>query len=423
MSIPCILTGQANPATGELYQYGIQLYQAPGVVVSRHPDSDTAYPARDPRLASLGSPPLLPSQAVPSPSPRLEKASYFQPALPRCTLRAVSPPRPPKREERQTRADARSDIRPVPNLLRSIDALDFEIIGEEEVKERAEARAAAAAVAVDMGAIDLIKHGSPEAVAKRGLVLAPLDAPGSVQEPSLGDAGEDPAVAKIEKCCVEWRAGRIKPRWIFLIDSKSTGSFWTFEYLCDFARATVAEYECALQIKLSLHLFRVFSVDVVHPSFEAAKAACAEGILDFIKFGNGQTVPAERRHFQPQEDDAVSSAPPIALTLQGFFEAPPRPLPEPVDDKTVAEINAPGWLNALIQSARGGSSTSSFGSSAVCTYVVEPQFPKRADAKNAVCLVALAAGVGAYIRSIITALETKISVETKTLVLESCYLC
>ena len=75
-----------------------------------------------------------------------------------------------------------------------------------------------------MGAIDFIKHGSPEAVAKRGLVLAPLDAPGSVQEPSATDAEEDPAVKEIEKCCVEWRAGRVKPRWIFLIDSKPTGS-------------------------------------------------------------------------------------------------------------------------------------------------------------------------------------------------------
>jgi hypothetical protein len=122
------------------------------------------------------------------------------------------------------------------------------------------------------------------------------------------------------------------------------------------------EYGCALQVKLSLHLFRVFSVDVVHPTFEEAKAACAadaisEGILDFIKFGNGQMAPTEKRLFQPQEDDANSAAPPppppIALTLQGFFEALPRPLPEPVDDKTVSEINAPGWLNTLIQSARG----------------------------------------------------------------------
>jgi hypothetical protein len=93
-----------------------------------------------------------------------------------------------------------------------------------EFARKAEARAAAAAIAVDMGAIDFIKHGSPEAVAKRGLVLAPLDAPGSVQEPSATDAEEDPAVKEIEKCCVEWRAGHVKPRWIFLIDSKPTGS-------------------------------------------------------------------------------------------------------------------------------------------------------------------------------------------------------
>jgi hypothetical protein len=55
----------------------------------------------------------------------------------------------------------------------------------------------------------------------------------------------------------------------------------------------------------------------------------------------------------------------------------------------------------------------------VCTYMVVPQFPKRADAKNAVCLAALAAGVGAYVRAISAALEAKISPETKTLVYES----
>jgi len=228
---------------------------------------------------------------------------------------------------------------------------------------------------------------------------------------------------------------------------------------------TIPDYGCALQVKLSMHLFRVFSVDVVHPTFEAAKAMCAadaisEGILDFIKFGNGQTAPAERHLFQ--EDDAMSAPPPVALTLQGFFEALPRPLPEPVDDKTVAEINAPGWLNGLLQSARGGKfehkfiwttdtklgsmffffvridfraigypTDPAFGLLAhgavlrltrpdeVRTYMVEPQFPKRADAKNAVCLASLAAGVGAYVRSVSGAIETKISPETKTLVLES----
>lgn len=211
---------------------------------------------------------------------------------------------------------------------------------------------------------------------------------------------------------------------------------------------------------------------MIHPSFEEAKAACAadaiaEGILDFIMFGNGQTAPAEKRLFDPHEDDATSASPPVTLTLQGFFEALPRPLPEPVDDKTVAEINAPGWLNTLIQSARGGKLDNKFiwttdtklGSmfvpffkpfappfepsltyvlliihplglahgavlrltrpDEVHTYMVDPQFPKRADAKNAVCLAALAAGVGAYVRAVSVALETKISPETKTIVYDS----
>ncbi|KAI0300676.1 hypothetical protein B0F90DRAFT_1722317 [Multifurca ochricompacta] len=319
----------------------------------------------------------------------------------------------------------------------SIDALNYEIIEEEgkekkrciltitrpngavrsytskpEFLRKAEARAAAAAVAVDMGAIDFIKHGSPEAVAKRGIVLAPLDAPGSVQESPLEDAEEDQAVKEIETCCVEWRAGRVKPRWIFLIDSKPTG-----------------KYGCALQIKLSLHLYRVCSVDVMYATFKEAKAACAtdaiaEGMLDFIKFGNGQTEPADRRLFSPQEDEVMSNPPAIALTLQGFFEALPRPLPEPVDDKTVAEINAPGWLNTLIQSARGAKLDLKFiwttdTKLGIRTYLVEPQFPKRADAKNAVCLAALAAGVSAYIRTISEELEAKISPETRTLVFDS----
>ena len=93
-----------------------------------------------------------------------------------------------------------------------------------EFGRKTAARAAAASVAVDMGAIEFIKYGSPDAVVKRGLVLAPLDAPGSVQAPLPTAAEEDPAVQEIEKCCVEWRAGRVKPRWIFLIDSRPTGS-------------------------------------------------------------------------------------------------------------------------------------------------------------------------------------------------------
>jgi len=51
--------------------------------------------------------------------------------------------------------------------------------------------------------------------------------------------------------------------------------------------------------------------------------------------------------------------------------------------------------------------------------MVVHQFPNRADAKNAVCLAALAAGVRAYVRAISAALDAKISPKTKTLVYES----
>jgi hypothetical protein len=51
--------------------------------------------------------------------------------------------------------------------------------------------------------------------------------------------------------------------------------------------------------------------------------------------------------------------------------------------------------------------------------MVVPQFPKRADAKNAVCLAALAAGVGAYVRAVSAAIKEKVSPEMTTLVYES----
>lgn len=51
--------------------------------------------------------------------------------------------------------------------------------------------------------------------------------------------------------------------------------------------------------------------------------------------------------------------------------------------------------------------------------MVDPQFPKRADAKNAVCLAALAANVGAYVRAVSGTLETKIPPEMRTIVFES----
>lgn len=50
--------------------------------------------------------------------------------------------------------------------------------------------------------------------------------------------------------------------------------------------------------------------------------------------------------------------------------------------------------------------------------MVEPQFSKRADAKSAVCLAALAAGVGTYVHGIGQAIEAKVSSETRSLIFD-----
>jgi hypothetical protein len=42
------------------------------------------------------------------------------------------------------------------------------------------------------------------------------------------------------------------------------------------------------------------------------------------------------------------------MTLQAYYESLPRPFPESFGTKTAAEINAPSYINTLLQSARGG---------------------------------------------------------------------
>jgi hypothetical protein len=48
------------------------------------------------------------------------------------------------------------------------------------------------------------------------------------------------------------------------------------------------------------------------------------------------------------------------------------------------------------------------------SYLVDPKFLKRIDAKAAVCLQAMSQGVGDYIRSVGQALEHKVTPEMKT---------
>ncbi|KAI0309101.1 hypothetical protein OF83DRAFT_1159297, partial [Amylostereum chailletii] len=291
---------------------------------------------------------------------------------------------------------------------------------------KSEARAAAATVAVEMGALDFIKNGAPDHLLKKGLVLAPLDAPGSRDiEVEPVNKEEDENVRQISECCAKWRAGRVKPHWVELRDRPA------------------AKYGYALRIQLSPHSSRVYSVDAIHDDEDLAKAMCAQdaisqGVLDYIMHGNGQKQPALPEYLPPATITDEETATPIAgLSLQGFFESLPRPFPEPVEGKSANDINAPSWLNVLVQTARGAKIATKFiwisdmkcglhgvllrieRPSECRSYLVDPAFPKRADAKAAVCLIAMSQGVGDYVRSIVEELDNKVSMETRQRVLDA----
>ena len=131
----------------------------------------------------------------------------------------------------------------------------------------------------------------------------------------------------------------------------------------------LTELGSALRIALNAHVFRAYSVDPIYNSAKEAKIACAkvaleEGVIDFIQFGNGQTQPPIKVEDEEQDEmpneKKETTTPLKSLTLQEFYDSLPKPFPESVGDMTASEINAPGWLNATMQSARGGQLHSSF---------------------------------------------------------------
>lgn len=113
----------------------------------------------------------------------------------------------------------------------------------------------------------------------------------------------------------------------------------------------------ALRISLTRHSYRVYASDACHATQDEAKAACAaiallQGVIDYIKYGNGQTEPAKPEGVfdDPMERPSKRKA----MTLEEFYESLPRPFPEPVEGATAHQINASAWLNLTMQSARGG---------------------------------------------------------------------
>lgn len=144
---------------------------------------------------------------------------------------------------------------------------------------------------------------------------------------------------------------------------------------------------CALKIEISQHTVRVYSVHHKYATRAEAKAAVAglavkQGALEFIKHANGQTEPmvfineldgdasenlnrdviAETAEMEKEvniEATAVNvtlkrhQIPLNAMTLQGFTNALPKPLPETPGLKPIGDGNPVGWINTAVQMARG----------------------------------------------------------------------
>ena len=117
-----------------------------------------------------------------------------------------------------------------------------------EFARKSEAKTKAASIAIDHGAIDFITYGDEPR--SKGFTLAPVNTPlhaiedvttssdvvstlpeetrnpheaGIVEDGSTSPKDPPSVVTEIEKCCQEWRAGRIKPTYYFASDTKSSG--------------------------------------------------------------------------------------------------------------------------------------------------------------------------------------------------------
>lgn len=151
---------------------------------------------------------------------------------------------------------------------------------------------------------------------------------------------------------------------------------------------------CALKIEISQHTFKVFSVHHIYKTRAEAKAAVAgiaikQGVLEFIKFANGQKSPLKVIHElegdaeenlnreiinqtnEPAKEVTIEATavnvtlkkhqiPLNAMTLHAFTNSLPKPFPETPGLKPVGDGNPISWLNAAVQSARGSKMTLSW---------------------------------------------------------------
>jgi hypothetical protein len=115
----------------------------------------------------------------------------------------------------------------------------------------------------------------------------------------------------------------------------------------------MSEWGTSLRLALSLHQARSYSSDAKYESKEEARAACAkiaieEGVLDYIKYGNGQKSP-------PPKEERTTPNLVVAqrLSLQEYFEGLPRPFPVDIGNTmNVSDLHPVSRVNTLIQNSR-----------------------------------------------------------------------
>ncbi|KAG8820911.1 hypothetical protein FRC17_009988 [Serendipita sp. 399] len=346
--------------------------------------------------------------------------------------------------------------------------------------KRSDAKERAAAVALEMGAMEFIKYGDIDAKSRSLLNIGPTQGPSKLKGyeegkgVSLSDTldveVDDSNIKAISDCCLEWRAGVVKPVYLYFSEptfvprSELQGKKAKTPIQEDL---TGLKQGCALSITLSQHTTRVYSVHHIYSTRGEAKSAVAavaikQGVIDFIRHGNGQKSAMvfireldgdanENLNMEvisrqiPQEKEISIEATSVnftlkkhqipldAMTLQAFTNSLPKPFPETDGLKPLGDSNPVGWLNTAVQAARGSRMTITWTylSNAKLSlhgclvrfnlprledgrsYLVEPQFIRRADAKAAVALLAISQDVGGWIAGITKAIEDQITPEMR----------
>ncbi|KDQ31079.1 hypothetical protein PLEOSDRAFT_155745 [Pleurotus ostreatus PC15] len=275
-----------------------------------------------------------------------------------------------------------------------------------------DARTGAANVALRLGAIEFITSFGCNSSSQR-----------SCDTPALVNDGAETInnVEKIESLCKQWHNEQVTPQWtqFMVVDQQNRGS-------------GAAKYGAALRVQLSPHLLEVYSTDVTFLSYSEAQATCAReavdsGVLEFIRSASSGA----------SQEPHLASMPPAPsssndhMTLHTFFDALPKPFPDFPDPHatTVAELpRAPvAYVNNALQSCRGARFSAQYIWNSdyshnlhgcllrVCrpkhtrSYLVDPIFHKRNDAKSAVCLLAFSQGLGSYIRSVAEEIERQVT--------------